>query len=230
MKNFKKILSVLLLVGLVVNPLAFAVEVSSNGTKLGQVYKFDFTSGFTLTKAGGLITISGAVAAITSGTIAGVTINSSAIGGVTPAAGAFTTVVAATTVTATAGDFIATDGRLVMGTETGGTCSSGLVIDLAVSAKGVLTTIGETNTACAISFTNGVAGDFIILTHDYNGTGVITFADVTGFDASWTPVVNTCTGIDAAVTAANNDHFYIIGAMASATELTIAGCQYFDAA
>lgn len=225
MKNFKTFLSALLILGLVFAPTTLAhQEISNAGTRLGVMYETNYTAGVVATRSGRVATISGAAAAITSGTITGATIENSVIGASTPVAGSFTTV------TATSGDFNATDGRLVMGSETGGTCSSGLVIDLAVSAKGVLTTIGETNTACAISFTNGTAGDFILLTHDYNGTGVITFADVTGFDASWTPVVNTCTGIDAAVTAAANDHFYIIGAMASATELTIAGCQYFDAA
>ena len=128
------------------------------------------------------------------------------------------------------GDFTLTDGRFVVGTEAGGTCSTGLVIDLAVAAKGILTTIGETNTACAISFTNGLAGEQVILSHNYTGSGIVTFADVTGFDASWTPVGATCSGIDAGVTAANNDHFYLQGAMTSATEILITGCQYFNAA
>ena len=132
--------------------------------------------------------------------------------------------------TLTVGDTILTDGRLIVGSETGGTCSSGLAIDLATAAKGVLTTIGETDTACAISFTNGVAGEMVFLSHDYGGTGAITFADVTGFDASWTPVAATCSGIDAGVTAAANDHFYLVGVMTSATEIMITGCQYFDAA
>ena len=131
--------------------------------------------------------------------------------------------------TLTVGDVILTDGRLVMGTETGGTCSSGLVIDLATAAKGILTTIGETDTACAISFTNGTAGEFVVLSHDYTGTGVVTFADVTGFDASFTPVTSLCTGVDVGVTAANNDHFYLSGVMTSATEIMILGCTYFDA-
>jgi len=127
-------------------------------------------------------------------------------------------------------DIASTDGRLILGTETGGTCSTGLAIDLSAVAKGVITTIGETNTACAISFTNGTAGEVVFLSHDYTGTGVVTFADVTGFDAAWTPVGATCSGIDAGVTAANNDHFYLVGVMTSATEIMITGCQYFDAA
>jgi len=127
-------------------------------------------------------------------------------------------------------DIASTDGRLILGTETGGTCSTGLVIDLSAVAKGVITTIGETNTACAISFTNGTAGEVVFLSHDYTGTGVVTFADVTGFDATWTPVGATCSGIDAGVTAANDDHFYLVGVMTSATEIMITGCQYFNAA
>ena len=130
--------------------------------------------------------------------------------------------------TLTLGDVILTDGRFIMGTETGGTCSSGLVIDLAVAAKGILTTVGETNTACAISFTNGTAGELVILSHDYNGTGIITFADVTGFDAAFAPVDSYCVGIDAGVTAASGDHFYLQGVMTSATEIMITGCTYFD--
>jgi len=132
--------------------------------------------------------------------------------------------------TVTLGDVILTDGRVVGGVSATKTCSSGLVIDLDVEKETVLITAGETNTACAISFTNGTAGDLVILSHDYNGTGIITFADVTGWDGTWTPVVAECTGTDAAVTAASSDHFYISGVMTSATEIMITGCNYFDAA
>ena len=130
----------------------------------------------------------------------------------------------------TEGNAVLTDSRVIVGSEAGGTCSTNLAIDLNTIAKGVITTIGETDVACDISFTNGTAGEILFLSHDYNGTGIVTFADVTGFDASWTPVQSTCSGIDANVTAAANDHFYITGVMTSGTEIMIAGCQYFNAA
>jgi len=196
----------------------------------------------TITNTGGSIAISAtenvsSVIAITSngGTSETIVITNTlgtgagAISLIASAGGITLTPVSTGVVTVTIGDVSLTDGRLVMGTE-GLTCSSGLVIDLATTAKGIITTTGETNTACAISFTNGVAGEFVVLSHDYNGTGVITFADVTGFDASFTPVTALCTGVDAGVTAANNDHFYLSGVMTSATEIMILGCTYFNAA
>jgi len=132
--------------------------------------------------------------------------------------------------TVTAGDVILTAGRTQGGVSSTLTCSSGLVIDLSATLETALVTQGQTTTACAISFTNGTAGEIVNLTHTYDGSGVVTFADVFSWDAAWTPVVAECTGTDAAVTAASGDAFAISGFMTSATELAITGCQYFDAA
>lgn len=83
--------------------LAFTAPVLANmgifygSTNLGPATDLIFTGGLVASGQGSIKTISAAAAAITSGTIAGVTINSSAIGGTTPAAGAFTTLSASST-------------------------------------------------------------------------------------------------------------------------------------
>ena len=194
-----------------------------------------YATAATLTSAGAL-TVTTSLTATTTGSFGGgfgstgLSISSAGVlevdGLITAAVG-----LTATTgnLTVTAGDLVLTAGRPIVGTDTQ-TCSTGLVIDLAVKTKGVIATTGETNTACAISFTNGTAGEYVALSHDYNGTGVVTFADVTGFDASFTPVGKVCTGVDAGVTAANGDRFYMFGVMTSATEIMVLGCTYFDAA
>ena len=207
MNKLQKIIAAVGVLVLVIGILAgFALKPATKLGGLIHTLQEDFTKG---------IRVAGTEVINSSGVYTGAVTSTGAISGTT---GTYT------------GDITSSDGRLVYGTETGGTCSTGLAIDLSTVAKGIVTTIGETNTACAISFTNGTAGEVVLLSHNYTGTGVITFADVTGFDAAWTPVAATCSGIDAGVTAANDDHFYLIGAMTSATEIMITGCQYFNAA
>lgn len=194
-----------------------------------------YATAATLTSAGAL-TVTTSLTATTTGSFGGgfgstgVSISSA---GVLEADGLITAAVGLTAttgnLTATAGDLVLTAGRTVVGTDTQ-TCSTGLVVDLSVKTKGIINTTGETNTACAVSFTNGTAGEIVFFRHNYNGTGVVSFADVTGFDASWVPVAAYCSGIDANKTAANGDSFYLVGVMTSATEIMITGCQYFDAA
>ena len=72
------------------------VTIKVAGTQIGRFETLDFAAGTTTTRTGegaGLgitLTTTGTTAGITSGTIAGTTINSSIIGGSTPAAGHFT--------------------------------------------------------------------------------------------------------------------------------------------
>lgn len=95
-KRCNIILTLLLSVFLAV-PAFAAVEVQSNGTSLGAIEHLNFTTGQTVTASGNTATVvaNPAVAAITSGTVAGVaitgsTINSSIIGGSTAAAATIT--------------------------------------------------------------------------------------------------------------------------------------------
>ena len=90
----KKILLFLALLAFLATPAFASVGVRVGGTLIGTATDLYFPSGTTYTFDGstfGTSTLTGAVAAITSGTIAGVTIDSSVIGGGTPAAGHFTT-------------------------------------------------------------------------------------------------------------------------------------------
>lgn len=90
-KKFKKLfLSFLILSFALFNVTpAHAVEVDGE-----QVHKIVLGAGLALSTSGGTGTFSAAAAAITSGTIAGVTIENSVIGAATPVAATFTTATA----------------------------------------------------------------------------------------------------------------------------------------
>jgi hypothetical protein len=90
----KKILLFLALLAFLATPAFASVGVRVGGTLIGTATDLYFPSGTTYTFDGstfGTSTLTGAVAAITSGTIGGAAIDTSVIGGVTPAAGSFTT-------------------------------------------------------------------------------------------------------------------------------------------
>ena len=90
----KKILLFLALLAFLATPAFASVGIVVNGQPVGTATNIGFPSGTSYTTDGStfyMAAVTGVVAAITSGTIAGVTIDSSVIGGGTPAAGHFTT-------------------------------------------------------------------------------------------------------------------------------------------
>lgn len=92
----------LLAVGLLIaQASAFAqIEVKEDGTSKGRVNKINFTTNTGVSVSGPTATVSGDLnPTITGGSITGVTVNNSVIGGVTPAAGSFTSVNASGDVT-----------------------------------------------------------------------------------------------------------------------------------
>ena len=100
----KKILLFLALLAFLATPAFASVGVRVGGTQIGTATDLYFPAGTTYTFDGstfGTSTLTGAVAAITSGTIGGAAIDTSVIGGVTPAAGAFTTLSASSTLSVT---------------------------------------------------------------------------------------------------------------------------------
>ena len=85
--NFNKtILALLMGIFLVAGSASASMQVSDSGVNNGQFHKFNFDAGCTVTANGGEAEIDCQAAAITSGTI-----NGAVIGGVSPAAGTFTT-------------------------------------------------------------------------------------------------------------------------------------------
>jgi len=101
--NFNKKFLALLMGLFLVSSSAYAtLDFRDSGTKVGPFHKVNFNSGCTVTANGGEAVINCVTAAITGGTIDG-----AVIGGVTPAAGTFTTLIA------TAGTI---DGNIIGGT------------------------------------------------------------------------------------------------------------------
>jgi hypothetical protein len=115
----KKILVITLALMFALSGLSFAsVQLYQDAAEKGHVNQLNCSTGLTCTKVGDRVNIvtndTGAVAGITSGTIAGAAINSSTIGGTTPAAGAFTTLssTGATTIGDAIGDIVTVTGKV----------------------------------------------------------------------------------------------------------------------
>lgn len=170
------VLAGLLAVVLLAQP-ATALEINDGSTRYGAAKEINFGDGVAVTESGGVHTVSAAAAAITSGTITGVTIENSAIGGSTPAAGAFTTLSATgnTTLGNAVGDTVTitgtTAGTMAKAADSGTTNQAlDLNVTTPVDTTGTNThqainvdlTIGNatggTNTATAINIAN-VSGD-----------------------------------------------------------------------
>ena len=196
------------------------------GTRFPSGLSADSTSpssgevrGTTLTSTGAA-TLNSAV--ITNGATVGTTL---VVTGATTLTGAATFAVAPTV---TAGDLILTDGRLDLAiSASANDCASNAVtLDLssASSTQGIIQS-DQLSGACAITFTNGVAGELVILDLTYGGDTAWTF--VAGgaylFD-TWAEA--DCDGFEA--TAVDSDHLIVTGIMTDASSMMILSCIYID--
>ena len=137
-------------------------------------------------------------------------------------------VVTAGGITVTDGDVVLTDGRLdlAIGALANNCASNAVTIDLA-SASSTMRVIqsDQVSGACAITFTNGTAGEFVVLDLTYGGDTAWTF--VAGgnylFD-TWAEA--ECDGFEA--TAVNSDHLIVTGIMTDAASMMVLSCTYLD--
>jgi hypothetical protein len=146
---FKKLCLFLGLLAFLATPAFASVGVRVGGTQIGTATDLYFPSGTTYTFDGstfGTSTLTGAVAAITSGTIGGAAIDTSVIGGVTPAAGSFTTLSssgAATLASAgVTGNFAVNTNKFTVAAASGNTLVAGTL-----AVTGTTTSTGELTSA-----------------------------------------------------------------------------------
>lgn len=129
--------------------------------------------------------------------------------------------------TVTAGDLILSDGRLVTGVEsTPNNCSSNAVtIDLSADEKGVVVADQASAATCAVTLSNGTAGELVVLDLIYGGDVAWTLA-AGGQYIGDTFDESTCNDFQA--TAADGDHLVVAGIMADADTIIPFSCQYLD--
>ena len=168
------VLAFVFAVMLAIPPVFADVTISVAGTQIGRYEGLNFPAGTTTSRTAGntdlnISPTASAVAAFTSGTIAGTAIDSSAIGGNTPAAGAFTTLSASSTaaitgVTTATGAIMANGGidRTTAATLAIGGANANLVtITPATNVTGLLSANGgldrSTAAALAIGPTNATS-------------------------------------------------------------------------
>ena len=134
----------------------------------------------------------------------------------------------ATVTTITAGDLVLTDGRIDMAiSASSNDCSSNAVtLDLssASSTQGVIQS-DQLSGACAITFSNGVAGELVTLDLTYGGDTAWTIA-AGGHYIADTFDESAC--IDFQSTAANSDHLILTGIMTDANTIMPLSCYYVD--
>ena len=131
---FKKLFLFLALLAFLATPAFASVGVRVGGTLIGTATDLYFPAGTTYTFDGstfGTSTLTGAVAAITSGTIGGASIDTSPVGANTPSTGAFTTLSASGAITG------ATTAAITGNTTVGGT----LGVTGATTLTGAVTTV-----------------------------------------------------------------------------------------
>lgn len=130
-------------------------------------------------------------------------------------------------VTVSDNDLTLTDGRVVGGVEgTASDCESNAVtLDLSTLEKTVVVADQASAAACAVTLSNGTAGEIVVLDLVYGGDTAWTIA--TGghfggdtFDEAQCP--------DFQATAADGDHLIVAGVMIDANTIMPFSCQYLD--
>jgi hypothetical protein len=181
----KKILLFLALLAFLAAPAFASVGVRVGGTSIGTATDLYFPAGTTYTFDGstfGTSTLTGAVAAITSGTIGGAAIDTSVIGGVTPAAGSFTTLSSSGVATLASAGVTA---GLTVGT------TLGVTGNVAVNTNKFTVTAASGNTlvagTLAVTGTTTSTGELISATQSrIGGVSVVTGTVVTNSGATLT--------------------------------------------
>lgn len=130
--------------------------------------------------------------------------------------------------TISAGDLVLTTGRVdgILDDTVTNCAGNAVTLDLsAASNTGMVVQADQVSGACAVTLSNGVAGEFVTLDLIYGGDTAWTFAAGGAYIGNTFAEAN-CAGFQA--TAADGDHLIVSGIMFDADTIIPIGCYYAD--